>query len=153
MYFAYDATMGRDLFTALCPGAEWMGVAKLEDHSLAVAANGSITVVPAGDSLVLGSLWLVPAEKLPILEERHGVGSGQSFRSTSRVVTPGGPRAEVTLYASSPGTIGTRAESGYWSEAAAAAEENRLPTRYVAMLRSMGAPRGPRGPAPVENSH
>lgn len=153
MYFAYDASMGPVLFKALCPGAEWMGVAKLEDHSLAVAANGAITVVPAGDSIVLGSLWLVPAEKMAVLEAHHGVGSGRSFRSTARVVTPGGPRAEVTMYASNPGPTGTEAESGHWIAVAEAAEENRLPARYVALLRSMGSPRGPRVPAPVENSH
>ncbi len=153
MYFAYDATMGRDSLKSLCPGAEWLGVAKLEGHDLCIAMRGGLNVMPAVDSVVLGALWMLPASTLEALEDHHGVGAGLTRRITSRVVTPGGPRAEAMMYvapatSSEPGST----VRGKWDAVLAAGVEIGLPAWYIEQMSSLVGSGGNKAGLPDEKT-
>ena len=138
MYFAYGATMGRDSLKSLCPGAEWLGVARLEGHDLCIAKHGGVDVMPSADSVVLGALWMLPAPTLEALEDHHGVGAGLTRRITSRVVTPGGPRAEAMMYVApaTPSEPGSP-DRGQWDALLAAGVEIGLPAWYIEQMSSL----------------
>src|SRR5476651_1061518 len=98
LYFAYRANLRRDAFRQLCPGADWLGVARLEGHRPVIAWHGYASVQPDAASAVWGALWLVPAVRLPALDSFEEVAAGFYERVTRRVVTPAGPRVETMLY-------------------------------------------------------
>jgi gamma-glutamylcyclotransferase (GGCT)/AIG2-like uncharacterized protein YtfP len=133
LYFAYGANMRRAAFCHLCPGADWLGVARLEGFRPVIAWHGYASVQPDPASTVWGVLWLVPAARLPALDGFEAVASGWYARTTARVTTPAGPRAEAMLYLAPRPDTGP-AHPGYLEEVLAAARENRLPAAYLASL-------------------
>lgn len=133
LYFAYGMNMRREAFRKLCPGADWLGVARLESHRVVIAWHGYASVLPDADATVFGVLWLVPAACLPRLDEFEGVAVGHYVRDTARAVTPAGPRVEVIIYRAPRADLGSPA-SGYLAEVLAGAKENKLPAAHQKAL-------------------
>jgi gamma-glutamylcyclotransferase (GGCT)/AIG2-like uncharacterized protein YtfP len=133
LYFAYGANLRREAFRQLCPGADWLGVARLEGHRFVIAWHGYASAQPDPESTVWGVLWLVPAARLPALDDFEAVGAGWYERVTRRVVTPAGPRVETMLYLAPRPDLGAP-HSGYLDEVLAGAKENKLPAAYVSQL-------------------
>jgi gamma-glutamylcyclotransferase (GGCT)/AIG2-like uncharacterized protein YtfP len=125
--------MRRAAFCQLCPGADWLGVARLEGHRIVIAWHGYASVTPDPNSTVWGILWLVPAARLPGLDSFEEVAAGWYIRTTARVVTPAGPRAEAMLYVAPRPETGL-AHPGYLEELIAAARANKLSAAYLAAL-------------------
>jgi gamma-glutamylcyclotransferase (GGCT)/AIG2-like uncharacterized protein YtfP len=130
LYFAYGANMRRAAFCQLCPGADWLGVARLEGFRMVIAWHGYASVQPDPASTVWGVLWLVPAAWLPALDAFEEVAAGWYERTTARVVTPAGPRAEAMLYLAPRSETGL-AHPGYLDVVLAGARENKLPAGYL----------------------
>ena len=136
LYFAYGANLRRDAFRQLCPGADWLGIGRLEGHRIVIAWHGYANVLPEAASTVWGVLWLVPAAGLPALDAFEQVTDGLYERVTRRVVTPAGPRVETMLYLASRPDLGAP-QSGYLDEVIAGAKENRLPATYLRQLAAL----------------
>jgi gamma-glutamylcyclotransferase (GGCT)/AIG2-like uncharacterized protein YtfP len=133
LYFAYGANMRREAFQKLCPGADWLGVARLEGHRVVIAWHGYASVLPDPASTVWGVLWLVPAACLPTLDVFEGVAEGHYIRDTARVITPAGPRGEAMIYRAPRPDLGPPVP-GYLDEVLAGAKENKLPAAHLAAL-------------------
>ena len=139
LYFAYGMNLRHEAFQRLCPGADWLGVARLEGHRVVIAWHGYASVQPDAESVVWGALWLVPAAGLPALDAFEQVPDGLYERATRRVVTPAGPCVETMLYLTSRPDPGTPAP-GYLAEVLAGAKENRLPAAYLRQLAALAHP-------------
>ena len=98
LYFAYGRHLDQATLQDLCPGAELLGLGKLESYGLVLASHGGLTVVPAPGDSVRGAIWLVPATFLPAMDQFHRVAEGDYVQASRRVLTPAGPRVELTLY-------------------------------------------------------
>jgi gamma-glutamylcyclotransferase (GGCT)/AIG2-like uncharacterized protein YtfP len=133
LYFAYGADLRRAAFARRCPGADWLGLAKLEDHRFVIGAHGLASVQAEAGATVWGSLWLVPAVTLAGLDDFAGVASGRSERTTRRVVSPAGPRTEAMLYVAAKPGVGVPEENEL-AEVLAGAGESRLPAGYIKTL-------------------
>ncbi len=143
LYFGYGADLRREGFMRRCPGADWLGLAKLEDHRFVIGAHGVATVKPEKDAVVWGALWLVPAGELAVLDAFAGVVEGRAERTTRRIVSPAGPRTEAMMYVGSlPGSAGAKKVAGYMAEVIAGAEESRVPAAYLKELKTWAEPKG-----------
>ena len=54
LYFAYGMNMRREAFGRRCPGADWLGVARLDGHRFVIAWHGYASVQPHASSTVWG---------------------------------------------------------------------------------------------------
>lgn len=136
LYFAYGATLPHDRVTALCPGADWLGSAQLEDHRLDFDTRGYPTARPAAGETVWGALWLLPSTTLPDLDAGEGAATGLALRTTARVISPAGPRTEAMLYLSTDKKTGSPAAE-LISRMLVGAANSRLPKAYVEKLRQL----------------
>lgn len=131
LYFAYGEDLPHAGFKAACPGAEWFGPARLEDHRLVAGPGGRANVCKESGSIVWGSLWLVPAARMSELDARASDGFE---RTTRRIVSPAGPRTEATLYLAKGRDKGATTLARL-EDLLAGAEESRLPAGYIKTLR------------------
>jgi gamma-glutamylcyclotransferase (GGCT)/AIG2-like uncharacterized protein YtfP len=130
LYFDYGTGMRRAAFPELCPGADCLGVARLEGYRLAIAWHGHAAAQPDTNATVFGVLWLVPAASLPALDVDKQVSAGHFARTTVRVVTPAGPQVESMLYLPPKSGLGAP-QPGHLAEILAGAKENKLPPAYL----------------------
>jgi gamma-glutamylcyclotransferase (GGCT)/AIG2-like uncharacterized protein YtfP len=144
LYFAYGANMRREAFCRLCPGADWLGVARLEGYRVVIAWHGYASLVPDSASTVWGALWLVPAACLPALDGFEGVAEGLYIRDTARITSPAGPRGEAMIYRAPRPDLGLPT-AAYLAEVLAGAKENKLPAAHQAALAKLAAPARPAG--------
>ena len=135
LYFAYGADMRRDAFVQRCPGADWLGLARLEDHRFVIGPRGLANVQTRKGEITWGVLWLVPAEALPALDALAGVGEGLCERTTRRIISPAGPRTEAMLYLMEQAGEGV-ASADYLAEVLKGARESKLPATYLTELET-----------------
>ena len=145
LYFAYGANMERGAMRRRCPGAVALGPALLRGWRY-VIVDGYGSVAPASGSCVFGVLWRLTPRDLAALNAFESLDSGL-YRRVTLSVELGQRRVRALVY------IGRRRGSrrprpGYQERLVAAAQEWRLPKRYVAELRRL-AP-GYRGARPAE---
>jgi hypothetical protein len=134
LHFAYGEDLSHGAFLKKCPGAEWFGPARMEGHRLVFTSSGRANLKTAAGSELWGALWLVPASALPVLDETAVDGFK---RTTRRIVSPAGPRAEATVYVSPKAGAGVPSK-GQLAALLASAKENRLPASYIAELKAAG---------------
>jgi gamma-glutamylcyclotransferase (GGCT)/AIG2-like uncharacterized protein YtfP len=128
-----------------CPGAVALGPALLRGWRY-VIADGYGSVAPASGMCVFGVLWRLTPRDLAALNTFESLDSGL-YRRVTLSVELEQRRVRALVY------IGRRRGSrrprpGYQERLVAAAQEWRLPKRYVAELRRL-AP-GYRGARPAE---
>ena len=143
--FAYGANMERAAMGKRCPGALALGPALLRGWRY-VIVDGYGSIAPAAGSCVFGVLWRVTPRDLAALNAFESLDSGL-YRRVTLTVELGRQRVRALVY------IGrqygsARPRPGYQERVVAAAQEWRLPKRYVAELRRL-AP-GYRGARPAE---
>lgn len=99
LYFAYGRHLDATALQKLAPGAEFLGVGKLESHGLSFLPSGrGFTVLPASGESVFGGIWVVPATFLEAMDQFHEVSLGTYGQCTRRILSPAGPRVGCTLY-------------------------------------------------------
>lgn len=145
LYFAYGANMESAGMRKRCPGAIVLGPALLRGWRYAIA-GGYGSVAPAAGMCAFGVLWRLTPRDLAALNIFESLDSGL-YRRVMLTVEVGGQRARALVYI---GRLGGRRRPmpGYQERIIAAAEEWRLPKRYVAELRRL-APKY-RGGRPAE---
>ena len=145
IYFAYGANMERAAMRRRCAAAEPLGPAVLRGWRY-VIAQGYGSVAPAAGSHVFGVLWRLTPRDLAALNAFESLDSGL-YRRVMLTVEIGGQRVRALVY------VGQRRGRrrpmpGYQERLVAAAQEWRLPERYIAELRRL-AP-GYRAARPAE---
>jgi gamma-glutamylcyclotransferase (GGCT)/AIG2-like uncharacterized protein YtfP len=145
IYFAYGANMERAAMRRRCGGATPLGPAVLRGWRY-VIAQGYGSVAPAAGCHVFGVLWRLTPRDLAALNAFESLDSGL-YRRAMLTVETGGGRARALVY------VGCRRGRrrpmpGYQERLVAAAQEWRLPRRYIAELARL-AP-GYRAARPAE---
>jgi gamma-glutamylcyclotransferase (GGCT)/AIG2-like uncharacterized protein YtfP len=145
LYFAYGANMERAAMARRCGAAMPLGPAVLRGWRY-VIADGYGSVAPVPGAHVCGVLWRLTPRDLAALNIFESLDSGL-YRRATLTVDIGGQRVRALVYVGRKGGK-RRAMPGYQERIIAAAEEWRLPARYIAQLRRL-AP-GYRGSRPAE---
>jgi gamma-glutamylcyclotransferase (GGCT)/AIG2-like uncharacterized protein YtfP len=145
LYFAYGANMERAAMRKRCGGAQALGPALLRGWRY-VIADGYGSVTPAAGMHVFGVLWRLTPRDLAALNIFESLDSGL-YRRVMLTVEVGGQKARALVYVGRGGGR-RRPMPGYQERIVAAAEEWRLPKRYIARMRRL-AP-GYRGARPAE---
>jgi gamma-glutamylcyclotransferase (GGCT)/AIG2-like uncharacterized protein YtfP len=145
LYFAFGANMERAAMARRCGAAAPLGPAVLRGWRY-VIAEGYGSVAPAPGAHVCGVLWRLTPRDLAALNIFESLDSGL-YRRATLTVDIGGQRVRALVYVGRKGGK-RRAMPGYQERIVAAAQEWRLPARYIAQLRRL-AP-GYRGSRPAE---
>ena len=145
LYFAYGANMERAAMRKRCGTAVPLGPAALRGWRY-VIAQGYGSVAPASGVCVHGVLWRLTPRDLAALNAFESLDSGL-YRRALLTVEAGTQRVRALVY------VGRqrgrrRAMPGYQERIVAAAEDWRLPPRYIAALARL-AP-GYRAARPAE---
>ena len=145
IYFAYGANMERAAMRRRCGAATPLGPAVLRGWRY-VIAQGYGSVAPAAGRRVFGVLWRLTPRDLAALNAFESLDSGL-YRRAMLTVETGGQRVRALVY------VGRRRGRrrpmpGYQERLVAAAQDWRLPQRYVAELARL-AP-GYRAARPAE---
>ncbi|TMJ04189.1 MAG: gamma-glutamylcyclotransferase [Alphaproteobacteria bacterium] len=134
LYFAYGANMERAAMRRRCTGARALGPASLRGWRY-VIVDGYGSVAPAAGCCVFGVLWRLTPRDLAALNAFESLDSGL-YRRALLTVDTGRQRTRALVY------VGRREGSrrprpGYQERLVAAAEDWRLPPRYIAQLRRL----------------
>ena len=145
LYFAYGANMERAAMRKRCPTAHPLGPALLRGWRY-VIAQGYGSVAPAPGACVHGVLWRATPRDLAALNAFESLDSGL-YRRAMLTIEVGGRRVRALVY------VGRqrgkrRPMPGYQERLVAAAQDWRLPPRYIAELARL-AP-GYRAARPAE---
>lgn len=134
LYFAYGANMERAAMRKRCGSAMALGPAMLRGWRY-VIVEGYGSVVPAAGMHVFGVLWRLTPRDLAALNRFESLDSGL-YRRVMLTVEIGGERARALVYRGRRHG-GRRPMPGYQERLVAAAQEWRLPMRYIAELRRL----------------
>jgi gamma-glutamylcyclotransferase (GGCT)/AIG2-like uncharacterized protein YtfP len=108
----------------------------MEGHRFVLGAQGVATLKAEEGATVWGALWLVPAGELATLDRLAGVKEGRSERTTRRIISPAGPRAEAMVYVSALSGSADANAANHMAEVIEGALENRLPAIYIRELKT-----------------
>ncbi len=144
LYFAYGSNMSRSSMQQLCPNAEALAPATLEDYRFMVMAGGYASVLPHAGDVVHGVLWRIAPEDLDALDRYEDVAGGL-YERRMLPVRYGGEQKTALIYIGRSRKPG-RARPEYCKLVLSAARDWGLPARYVAQLAAqLLAPGGEAG--------
>jgi hypothetical protein len=134
-YFAYGSNMDRAHMARLCPAAEALGLAHLDNWHFFVARGGFASIAPRRGLRVLGVLWRITASDRIALDGYEAVGDGL-YQPTLLPVHHGDKLLRALGYVASDPTPG-RPRPKYRELVLAAARDWRLPESYLRELERM----------------
>ena len=151
-YFAYGSNMASSQMADRCPGAVYLGVARLPGYRLAFDAwsnrRGGLVadVLPAPGLDVWGVVWEVTEEHAESLDRYEGVARGQYRRQDMRLQSTAGEAVEAFAYViCDPGEEGPTTD-GYQAILLEGAREHGLPPYWVKAIEAV--PTLPSRPSP-----
>lgn len=146
-YFAYGASMDIDRLRVHCPGAEFVSIARLDDHRLGFSIEskrswlgGVCDVIPAPGEAVWGVIWRVPQADSHALDDHEGLFRDPPAyaRYPVTVTTPDGEAVECRSYrVAAPDPKGFAPSRSFKDTIVRAARSRALPESYVAFLESV----------------
>ena len=147
LYFAYGANMERAAMAKRCPGAQPLGPRAPARLALCDRAAATARSRRRRGGGVFGVLWRLTPRDLAALNVFESLDSGL-YRRAMLTVEIGGPARAGAGLCRASNAAGAAPMPGYQERLVAAAEDWKLPPRYVAELRRL-AP-GYRGARPAE---
>lgn len=148
LYFAYGSNMSSAQMRERCPGHERIGIGMLPGHKLCFPRSSPIrqcgvaSIAPRPGSEVWGVIYRLTAPDLAALDRREGYNEARDLDSNRYLRKIVQVRMEADLL--DCGTYEARPEPGahipslaYLATIIEGAEENGLPSGYVASLRSI----------------
>jgi gamma-glutamylcyclotransferase (GGCT)/AIG2-like uncharacterized protein YtfP len=132
LYFAYGSNMSRAWMARLCPQAQALGPARLEDHRFMVMSGGYASVLPQAGDVVHGVLWRIAPGDLDALDRYEDVAGGL-YRRCMMGVEHRGAQQFAVIYVGQSRAAG-RARAEYCELVLAAARDWELPEAYLAVL-------------------
>jgi hypothetical protein len=115
-----------------CPRSKALGLARLEQHRLAVMRQGWLTAVRTPSSAVHGVLWDLALSDIAALDRYEGLPQGHYAKLTQAVIAERGAKRAIVYFGanSGPGVL----RPAYIVEVLAAAKSWPLPAEGVAAL-------------------
>lgn len=132
-HFAYGSNMDKQRMANRCPSARYLGAAVLRAYRFQIDGRGVATVVPDVEHEVHGVSWEISDSDLASLDRYEGV---PKFYRKGLFNIDGVGGAEVMLcYLSTDTSIGSPL-SIYIERIVSAAQQNKLPVKYIEELSS-----------------
>lgn len=142
-YFAYGSNMSSEELQAVCPGAEFLSIARLPDRRLdftrysAKRRGGVADIVESTGDEVWGVLYKIPDDELPALDRKEGVAAAAYKRTYVEVIAPTDERVEVLTYTVVKKAPTEPPSRAYLDIILSGAREHSLPVEYVGMLEQI----------------
>lgn len=133
LLFTYDSHMDPATMAKVDEQCELMGIARAEGQRIAFTANGSTNVKPCDGETVWGTLWVVPATAMVVLDAWARANELQ--RGVLFIICPAGPRVPATTYFDAAAPEGNPRADEVQS-LVLAARQAKLDARYVASLEA-----------------
>lgn len=131
-YFAYGSNMHREHMREMCPQAEPMGVAGIDQHAFFISQGGYGSIHRKRVSTVLGVLWKISQRDLVALDAYESVGDGLYQHAVMPVKFDGKLMRALVYVANDPRP--GRCTPQYRKMVLEAAIEWDLPAEYLAGL-------------------
>ena len=148
IYFAYGSNLDRLQMSARCPGARFIGAARLYDYRLTFPRRSHVrdsavaSIERAEGASVWGALYEIADEDVPRLdgregyEPRRGVGENFANRVPVTVIAADGAPLEAMTYVTSPKPDPGLPSADYLSILISGAIACSAAEEYIAMLSS-----------------
>jgi gamma-glutamylcyclotransferase (GGCT)/AIG2-like uncharacterized protein YtfP len=138
-YFAYGSNMDRAHMAKLCPQAEAIGPARLDNHRFFVAHGGYGSIAPKRGSTVHGVLWRISARDRIALDGYEQIGDGL-YQHATLPVHAGEKLLRALVYVANDARP-ARPSAAYREMVLAAARGWQFPGDYLQILeREMMGP-------------
>lgn len=132
LYFAYGSNMDRGHMAKLCPRAEALGIARIDQHGFFIAAGGYGSIAPKRGAAVHGVLWRITARDRLALDGYEAVGDGL-YQPAALPVHHGDKLLRALVYVANDARPG-RPSARYRAAVITAARQWKLPADYVQAL-------------------
>jgi gamma-glutamylcyclotransferase (GGCT)/AIG2-like uncharacterized protein YtfP len=138
-YFSYGSNMDPKHMGQLCPQAEALGLAILDNHRFFIAHGGYGSVAPRRGSTVYGVLWRISARDRVALDAYEAIGDGL-YQHATVPVHLGDKLLRALIYIANDSRP-ARPSPKYRDAVLAAARHWKLPDDYArALEREMMGP-------------
>jgi gamma-glutamylcyclotransferase (GGCT)/AIG2-like uncharacterized protein YtfP len=137
-YFAYASNMHRGHMAKLCPKAEAVGRARIDNYYFFVAAGGYGSIAPRRGSIVLGVLWRISAKDRVALDRYECVETGL-YRAAALPVHHDNKLLKALVYVASDATP-SRPRPAYRDMVLAAARDWGFSDNYIQGLEQAMMP-------------
>jgi hypothetical protein len=127
--------MSVEQMAARCPDAQPVAKALLYGMKFAINSEGVATIVPDGQSVVIGLVWGLSARDEMILDIYEGVSADYYTKHRLPIEQLDGTRLEALTYIAADDVPGVPRE-GYMELIVEASKQLKFPREYVSMLRS-----------------
>ena len=101
LHFSYGSNMNRAMMRVHAPGAQALGVARLDAHRFIVTSDGYASVVPAPGQVVHGVLWRLTPRDRVTLDAWENV-AATLYRCETVLVQVQGRRMPALVYFARP---------------------------------------------------
>ena len=141
-YFAYGSNMLSSRLRKRCPSATKISNASIEGFQLVFTkpskdGSGKGGLVPKTEALCHGVLFELSEADLPALDRAEGAGYGYERVSTFTVIGSDKTMQGVTTYLPTRFNDQLNPYDWYLALVIAGAQENKLPSPYIDMLKSV----------------
>jgi gamma-glutamylcyclotransferase (GGCT)/AIG2-like uncharacterized protein YtfP len=136
--FAYGSNMDVQAMARRCPGAKFLGRARLPRHRVALMPDGFATVVRDPAATAHGVLWEMSFGNLAALDRYEGIAEGAYVKVSQPVLREGASPVRALVYIGRPGVL-SRAPEDYMTKVVAAARAAGLPPEHIDFLRGLRA--------------
>ncbi|HEY7457941.1 MAG TPA: gamma-glutamylcyclotransferase family protein [Xanthobacteraceae bacterium] len=131
-YFAYGSNMDRMHMAKLCPQAEAVGLARLDNHRFFIAHGGYGSIAPKRGAVVYGILWRISARDRVALDAYEAIGDGL-YQHATVPVHLGDKLMRALVYVANDSRP-ARPSVQYREMVLAAARQWQLPEDYARIL-------------------
>lgn len=135
--FAYGSNMDAEAMARRCPGAKFLGRARLPRHRVALMSDGFATLVRDPAAAAHGVLWQMNFGNLAALDRYEGIAEGAYVKVSQPVLREGASPVRALVYIGRPGILDPAPED-YVSKIVAAARAAGLPPEHIDFLRRLG---------------
>ncbi len=134
-YFAYGSNIDQAQMKKRCPGAVFVGSAKLCGYRFIINTRGVATVVSDASRDVFGILWTITEADQLSLDKYEGVKLGTYKKKEMYVKIDKENSIQALIYLAKVSTPGSPRDN-YMEKIVTAAEQCGLPIKYIEELRS-----------------
>jgi hypothetical protein len=130
-YFAYGANLNPSNFWYRCPGAQFIGPTKLQDHSFFIDTFGVASVKKCIGSVVYGVTWEISKSDEESLDNYEGVSQGHYTKEIIKI-----DDIDTLVYISSDKRTGS-GRSSYMRDIIINADTHDFPIEYIRYLEKL----------------
>lgn len=130
LYFAYGSNMSAARMAVRCPGAQFVGIARLDNWRFVINDRGVATVEPREGCRTWGVMWMLAPEHVASLDYFESVAHGLYRQEFLPIVPKEGEQRTALVYVEN-NYREYRPAPGYLEIVLRGANEHGLPSGYI----------------------